>query len=164
MLIRSAETAERQALEQLQLRASTALPDYRDAILEHPESIYLDPKLLCEGRVRIAEVQGQAIGFSVLLRPAGGTLELEGLFVDPPCWRRGAGTALLLDAVRQARLENASAIEVTANPAAVNFYAKFGFVRSGEAQTRFGQAPRMRYLICAASAPPQRSTLTRESR
>jgi len=87
------------------------------------------------------------IGFSVLLAPGGDIAELDGLFVDPPWWRRGAGTALLFDAIQCARAEQAARIEVTANPAAVDFYAKHGFVRTGEVQTRFGQAPRMCYLI-----------------
>jgi hypothetical protein len=34
-------------------------------------------------------------------------------------------------------------IEVVANPQAVAFYEAVGFVEDGEAQTRFGPAPRM---------------------
>jgi hypothetical protein len=37
-----------------------------------------------------------------------------------------------------------SRIEVTANPHAMAFYERAGFVPDGTAETRFGAAPRMR--------------------
>jgi GNAT superfamily N-acetyltransferase len=147
MRIRPGTPNERAAVESLQFRASTELPAYRDAILQHPDSIGLASELLTEGRVRVAETKDSLIGFSVLLAPIADTMELDGLFVDPSWWRRGVGTALMLDAFCVARAEEAARIEVTANILATGFYEKLGFSRLHETHTRFGPAQRMRYLI-----------------
>jgi hypothetical protein len=47
------------------------------------------------------------------------------------------------DAIRIARERGATKIGVVANPQAVAFYTAVGFSPAGEAQTRFGSAPRM---------------------
>jgi GNAT superfamily N-acetyltransferase len=145
--IRLGDPNERGVLENLQFRASTESPVYRDAILQHPDSISLASELLREGRVRVAQAEGTPIGFSVLLAPVRGICELDGLFVDPPWWRRGIGKALMVDAFRIARGDGALSIEVTANPLALRFYEKLGFSHLEETQTRFGPAQRMRYLL-----------------
>jgi GNAT superfamily N-acetyltransferase len=142
--IRYGLPADRMRLEALQFRASTAFPDYRDAILAHPESIRISRELFTQRRVRVAEIAGVPIGFSVILSPIGGISELDGLFVEPACWRRGIGTALMRDAMNLARTERSDAIEVTANPLAVSFYTKLGFVPLCETPTQFGPALRMR--------------------
>ena len=144
MHLRPGKAQERDELEKLQLRSSIALLAYRDAILQHPESIELPLELLEEGRLQVAEVDGLLIGFSVMLAPEEKTGELDGLFVEPAWWGRGVGTALLRDALDRARAEGAIAMDVTANPEAVEFYAQFGFVCLHETQTRFGPAQRMR--------------------
>lgn len=145
---------ERAALVALQFRASTAVEAYREAILAHPDAIDLPFDRLREGRVRVAEVGNAPVGFSVLLAPADGIAELDGLFVDPPYWLRGIGKALLHDAVRRARAEGAVALEVTANPTALEFYLKFGFEDLREEATRFGPARRMSFSL--AKRPPRR--------
>ena len=147
MLLRTGRRDERTVLVELQRRASLALPTYRDAILQNPNAIDLPAELLSTGRVRVAEDDGVPIGFSALFRPSRGRMELDGLFVEPARWRRGIGRALVLDLIARARSEGADAIEVTANPDAVAFYTALGFVHTGETQTRFGPAPRMRCLI-----------------
>lgn len=138
---------DREALEAIQHRASTALPEYRDAILRHPDAIEVPLLLLGGNRVKVAETRSIPVGFSVLLAPAEGIAELDGLFVDPAYWGQGIGWALMLDAVSLAAAENADAIEVTANPRAEGFYAKFGFTRLGQTTTRFGPAMRMTYSL-----------------
>jgi hypothetical protein len=55
----------------------------------------------------------------------------------------------------RARAAGAVRIDVTANPDAVAFYESVGFVAVGEAETRFGPAPRMRLEI--REAEPDRS-------
>ena len=56
---------------------------------------------------------------------------------------RGVGRRLVEDAKRIARERGATRIDVVANPQAVAFYEAVGFKPVGEAQTRFGPAPRM---------------------
>jgi GNAT superfamily N-acetyltransferase len=138
---------ERAALEDIQRRASHALEEYRAGLLDYPESIHLPLGQLEERRVRVAEMESQPVGFSVLLPTNARTYELDGLFVEPSCWRMGVGRALLADAVDLARKQGASRIEVTANENAVIFYVKFGLVRLGSIQTQFGPAARMRYAL-----------------
>ena len=88
------------------------------------------------------------VGFSVAIqdeeRPD--SCELDGLFVEPARWRTGIGRRLIEDALATARAAGAVRIEVVANPQAVAFYEAVGFVAVGEAQTRFGPAPRMSLL------------------
>lgn len=82
MELRCGDPNDRKALEEIQRRASTAMPEYRDAILRHPESVELASGLFNKGGVRVAEVGSIAVGFSVLLPPAAWVAELDGLFVD----------------------------------------------------------------------------------
>ena len=68
--------------------------------------------------------------------------ELEGIFVEPDLWRRGVGSALVAQAVHEARRAGLS-LMVIAAPAAREFYEKYGFSVEGDAETRFGPALRM---------------------
>jgi GNAT superfamily N-acetyltransferase len=145
MHIRFGYPDERSALEDLQRQASLVWPDYRDAILKHPDSIHLPPVQLDERRVRVAETTLETVGFSVILSPVARIAEVDGLFVKPGHWGRGIGRALMVDAAAIARAEDALALEVTANPLAETFYYKCGFILTGHALTRFGPALRMRF-------------------
>ncbi len=142
---------DRAALEEIQRRASLEWEEDRAALLAHPESIQLPVAQLEKRRVRVAEIACEPVGFSVLLPLTAGISELDGLFVEPAHWHAGIGRALMTDTVGLARLQKARAIEVIANPRAEGFYAKFGFVRSGRAQTQFGPAIRMRYVVTEGS-------------
>jgi GNAT superfamily N-acetyltransferase len=140
--IRDARAGEVAALEALQRRAAMVWEDYRADLEAHPDAIELAPAFVRDGLVRVAvDAAGRRLGFSVLLAPAGGARELDCLFVEPDAWRRGVGTALIADAVSRAA---GTALEVTANPRALDFYAAVGFVACGTASTRFGPAPRLR--------------------
>ena len=68
--------------------------------------------------------------------------ELEGIFVEPDLWRRGVGSALVAQAVHEARCAGLS-LMVIAAPAAREFYEKHGFSVERDAETRFGPALRM---------------------
>ena len=147
MQIRFGFPDDRFILEDIRRQASLVWPDYRDAILTHPDSIHLPPVQLVEHRVRVAETALESVGFSVILSPVARIAEVDGLFVKPGHWGRGIGRALMADAVAIARAEDALALEVTANPLAEEFYVKYGFIRTGNASTRFGPASRMRYAF-----------------
>ena len=55
MHIRFGYLNDRFTLEDIQRQASLGWPDYRDAILKHPDSIHLPPEQLDENRARVAE-------------------------------------------------------------------------------------------------------------
>jgi predicted N-acetyltransferase YhbS len=141
--IRTAQLAERDALEQLQRRSSVHEPMYRSQLAEHPDAIELPAEQIEAGLVRVAEEDGVIVGFAVLLDRSGDACELDGLFVEPGRMRTGVGRRLVDDARRIAHDRGAARIDVIANPQALAFYSAVGFVAAGEAHTRFGPAPRM---------------------
>jgi GNAT superfamily N-acetyltransferase len=145
--LRDARASERQALEELQWRASTHLTTYRDELLAHPDAIDLPAGQIDQGLVRVAEQAATLVGFAVLLPAVERTCELDGLFVEPNHWRAGVGRLLIEDAMRIASGRDARQIDVIANPDAVAFYQRVGFIEGTEVKTRFGSARRMRRAI-----------------
>jgi predicted N-acetyltransferase YhbS len=143
LVIRSARSGEREALEDLQRRSSLHWPMYREQLAAQPDAIELPGEQIAAGLVRVAEQYGLVVGFAVLLERCAGACELDGLFVEPDWMGAGIGRRLVNDAKRIARERGATRIDVVANPQAVGFYERVGFVSVGEAQTRFGSAPRM---------------------
>jgi len=137
LVIRLAREDEREELEELQRRASLALPDYREQLEAHPDAIHLPPAQIANGQVFVAELDGRIAGFAAVV---GG--ELDGLFVEPDLWRHGIGRALTDQATHEARNRGFS-LRVIANPAARGFYESCGFSVEGKAQTRFGPGLKM---------------------
>lgn len=135
--IRLAQAGERQQLEDLQRRASLALPDYREQLTAHPDAIHLPRDQIERGQVIVAELDGRMAGFAAVVEN-----ELDGLFVEPDLWRHGIGSALIEAATHQARRDGL-ALRVIASPTAREFYESCGFSVEGEAATRFGPALRM---------------------
>ncbi len=87
----------------------------RDNLLAHPEYLILGPEGLAEGRTYVAEEKGVLVGFATW-NEAGGTIELEDLFVDPGWRRRGIATALVNRIADVLRARGVERLEVTANP------------------------------------------------
>ncbi len=139
--IRLGRPEEREALEELQRRASLALNEYREQLLAEPDAVELPAEQIESGEVIVAELDGQIAGFAAVLIDDS-IAELDGLFVEPDLWRRGIGAALIDVAVHEARRQGLS-MTVIANPSARDFYEKCGFTVEGDAQTRFGPALRM---------------------
>lgn len=147
--IRNAYESERAALEDLQRRSSMHQPMYRAQLQAHPDAIELPAEQINAGLVRVAEDDGAIVGFTVLLPLSDDACELDGLFVEPERMRAGVGRRLVEDAKLIARERGAARIDVVANPQAVAFYEAVGFMRVGEARTRFGPAPRMSLVVSA---------------
>jgi GNAT superfamily N-acetyltransferase len=142
--LRFADPPEREALEDLQRRASLIYDAYRADLLANPDLIALPRWQLEDRRVRLAEKDGVTLGFSAVLPRDTKTCDLDGLFVEPAQWRRGIGRALMEDAFALARAEGKRTMEVLANPYAEDFYLRLGFVRIGIATTALGIAAKMR--------------------
>jgi GNAT superfamily N-acetyltransferase len=138
---RLARPNERLDLEELQRRASRALPEYREQLDAHPEAIELPLEQIDRGQVVVAEgVEGTA-GFAVIVIDQG-SAELDGVFVKPDLWLRGVGSMLVEYAAHEARRAGLS-LTVIAAPGAREFYERCGFSVEGDAETRFGPALRM---------------------
>ena len=142
-VIRRALTTEIADLGDIRRRASLSNDGDRDVLLAHPDALEFAGEGVADGRTRVATVAGQIVGFSTIL-DAEDVVELEDLFVDPPWMRKGIGLELVRDVVDRAIDRGARCIEVTANPHAMAFYARAGFLPGGHAQTRFGPAARLR--------------------
>jgi GNAT superfamily N-acetyltransferase len=72
-------------------RASLFNASDPDKLLAHPEYLTLEREGLAGGRTYVAEEDGLVVGFATWIE-AGGTVELEDLFVDPGWMRRGIAT------------------------------------------------------------------------
>ena len=127
-------------LETLQRRASLALDDYREALLQNPGAIELPAEQIDAGPVHVFERGRVVIGFTVVLLRADGQADLDGLFVDPDNWRSGVGRCLVQVARAVAAARGASLLHVVASPRAQGFYEACGFHARGVEQTRFGPA------------------------
>ena len=125
----------------MQRRASLAVPADRPHLEAHPDAIDLPLAAVERGEVTVAELDGRVAGFAVVQRHDGFT-ELDGLFVEPDKWGRGAGRALVDEATQVAR-RNGQSLVVIAGLEARGFYERCGFASEGPAQTRFGPALRM---------------------
>lgn len=137
--IRTARPDERNALEDVQRRASLMWDEYRPFLLANPEAIALPLAQVQEGWVRVAEEAGRVLGFSALVTRGRG-FDLDGLFVEPEHWGRGVGRALVQDAIARA---DGAVLTVLANPRAEGFYMRLGFAVTGREQTLLGPANRM---------------------
>jgi GNAT superfamily N-acetyltransferase len=137
LTIRPARPEECESLEELQRRASLALPEYREQLEANPDAIHLPPAQVANGQVLVAELDGRAVGFVAVVGS-----ELDGLFVEPELWRQGIGKALTNVAVHEARSRGLT-LSVIADPSAREFYESCGFSVEGEAWTRFGPALKM---------------------
>ena len=141
-VIRDAMPADLAALRDVYRRASLSNEGDRETLLANPDALEFPGLGGDDRRTRVATADGRIAGFATSV-PAGDVIELDDLFVDPGRMRQGAGRALVLDAVAIARELGAGRVEVTANPHALVFYGKAGFIAGHEVQTRFGPGLRM---------------------
>ena len=141
-VIRDAMPADLAALQDVYRRASLSNEGDRQTLLANPDALEFPGLGGDDRRTRVATADGRIAGFATSV-PAGDVIELDDLFVDPSWMRQGAGRALVLDAVAIARELGAGRVEVTANPHALVFYGKAGFIADHEVQTRFGPGLRM---------------------
>lgn len=154
--IRDATPSEAPALEDLQRRSSLVWEEYRAQLTAHPDAISLPVSAIHAGTVRVACGPDRILGFSVTVASADrdGPDELDGLFVEPGAMRGGVGRALIADVVARAARRAVSAIEVTANPRALDFYRKVGFCDGETVSTRFGPGLRMRLELDRSGQQP----------
>jgi len=145
-VIRDAAIADMAALSGVYRRSSLSNEGHRPILLAHPETLEFSDLAVREGRTRAAVAEGEIVGFASWLG-VGDAVEIEDLFVEPRWMRRGIGRALVLDMIAIARGRGTGRVEVTANPHALAFYEKAGFVVYREVVTRFSTAPRMRLEV-----------------
>ena len=121
ILVRLVRRDERQALEELQRRASLEWEDHRADLMAHPDAVVLPADQIEAGRVHVADIQGRIGGFCVVLARSDGDSELDGLFVEPAAWRQGIGRRLVDRAAEVATAERAAWLHVIAGHRALPF-------------------------------------------
>jgi ribosomal protein S18 acetylase RimI-like enzyme len=124
-------------------RSSLSNEGDREALLAHPEALELELPEPADGVVRVGQLEGRVAGFATARLRPGGPVELVDLFVDPSWMRRGVGRALVADVQAMAHARGTSVV-VVANPHALAFYERVGFVAEGQAETEFGPGIKMR--------------------
>jgi GNAT superfamily N-acetyltransferase len=139
--VRDARTDDRDALQEVFRRSSLANERDRPMLLAHPDALEL-PSPQDGDRVRVAVVNQLVVGFATT-RDLGRSLDLIDLFVDPSWMLRGIGHQLVEDAAAHAVACGDGRLEVTANPHALAFYEREGFVTDRDVDTRFGPGFRM---------------------
>jgi len=145
--IRTAGIHEKRALEQLQLRASLANQGDRDHLLDNPDIISIPEAQISSACVFVAEQNGMMLGFAALQPNENGSIELDGMFVEPAYWRHGIGRRLVAHCLAAARQRGASRLQLIANPHALAFYRSCNFREHGTTQTQFGPAILMDALL-----------------
>ena len=142
-MIRTAVAADLPELQRVFRAASLSNVDDAPLLLERPEFLVFAGHGIAEGRTRVAVEGDRVLGFATVVMDDEGP-DLEDLFVDPECHRRGVARRLIEDAVARLKGQGHQALTVTGNPHALEFYRAVGFVEIGEAGTELGPAPRLR--------------------
>jgi len=141
--VQPAVAADVPAVRELYRRSSLSNEGDRELLTMHPELLDWSDAAVREGRTRVAVAGGRVVGFATLLVKET-SAEVEDLFVDPDWMRRGVGRALVEDIAGVAGSMGWPFIEVDANPHAVGFYSRVGFVAVGLAAVEYGTGVRMR--------------------
>jgi ribosomal protein S18 acetylase RimI-like enzyme len=84
----------------------------------------ITPDELAQLWVRVARVDGRAIGFVAL--DVRGPAEITHLWVSPGCQRRGVGRRLLAAAIEEARRRRLPSLAIDSDPNAAAFYEACG--------------------------------------
>ena len=144
-IVRTAVAADLPALQQVFKAASLSNPGDAPLLLARPEFLVFRGDGIAEGRTRVATTADgdRLVGFATVSADPRGGLELEDLFVDPSCRRRGVARQLVFDAVATARAAGHRRLSVTGNPHALSFYRAVGFVEVGQAKTELGGGLRL---------------------
>jgi Acetyltransferases len=137
--VRIARPEDRQSLIEIQRRASLAVQtgEVLRRLIEESEHIDLDNSLLAMGQVVLAEIGAIPVGFASFI-VENGSVELDGMFVDPSHWRLGIGRMILNAVEHEMMARNFARIRVVSSLNAVVFYQSAGFTVVGVERTPLG--------------------------
>jgi len=123
--LRPATVSDCDALSDLSFR-SKASNSYDVAFMEAcRDELAVMPETIAEGELWISEIGGKPVGFFDI-RLENATLEVYALYVDPDLKRSGMGRKLWAAMEERALAMAAKAIELDADPSAVDFYSAMG--------------------------------------
>jgi N-acetylglutamate synthase-like GNAT family acetyltransferase len=123
-----ADTSDVSQLTEIALKSKAVWGYSKELIESWKEDLTVTSKMI-EGQKVFKFLQNdKIIGFYILNQPIHNSIELEFLFVLPKVIGKGIGKQLLMHAVEEAKLQKVKKMNLLADPNAVSFYEKHGFV------------------------------------
>jgi N-acetylglutamate synthase-like GNAT family acetyltransferase len=105
---------------------------YPDHWIKHWEdALTITPEYIETNQVFVAEDGANIVGFYALI-VAQDHADLDHMWVSPEHMGSGVGKALFIHAMRGAKGQNISEVEILSDPHAEDFYKKMGAYRTGE--------------------------------
>lgn len=116
---------------------------YPDNWISHwKDALTITPEYIEANQVFVAEDGEHVIGFYALI-VSDDRAELDHMWVSPDHLGTGVGKALFVHAMRQAKGQNLSEVEILSDPNAEGFYQKMGAYRTGESVSEVDGQPRV---------------------
>ena len=116
---------------------------YPDNWISHwKDALTITPEYIQTNQVLVAEEGESIIGFYALT-VSGGRAELDHMWVSPDRMGTGVGKELFVHAMRTAKGQNLSEVEILSDPNAEGFYQKMGAYRTGESVSEIDGQPRV---------------------
>lgn len=106
------------------------------------DALTITPEYIQGNQVFVAEDDERVIGFYALV-VSDNRAELDHLWVSPDHMGTGVGKALFVHAMRAAKGQNLSEIDILSDPNAEGFYKKMGAYRTGESVSEVDGQPRV---------------------
>ena len=141
-MIRRALINEADTLTKLALAAKSHW-GYPENWMKHWQAdLTISPEYLNDNDVFVAEKDGGIVGFYALITRSD-KAELDHMWVSPDHMGTGVGKALFVHAMRAAKGQDLSEVEILSDPNAEGFYQKMGAYRTGESVSEVDGQPRV---------------------
>jgi N-acetylglutamate synthase-like GNAT family acetyltransferase len=166
--IRPAVPDDAEAISELAVRSKAHWGYTAEQMSVFTRELVLAPAAVTAHRAHVIEENGGIVGFYTLLKRDHDEAELEHIFVDPTCLRRGLGAMLLRHACLVAKHLAFRRLVIQSDPNAAGFYEAMGarFERltpsSIEGRTilvfslDLGDANAVQHRVAADGAAPRR--------
>jgi N-acetylglutamate synthase-like GNAT family acetyltransferase len=116
---------------------------YPDHWVKHwKDALTITPEYIEANRVFVAEEGERILGFYALV-VSQDQAELDHMWVAPDHMGAGVGKELFIHAMRGAKGQNISEVEILSDPNAEGFYKKMGAYRTGELVSEIDGQPRV---------------------
>lgn len=106
------------------------------------DALTITPEYIETNQVFVAEGDEHVIGFYALI-VSHNRAELDHMWVSPDHLGTGVGKALFVHAMRLAKGQKLSEVEILSDPNAEGFYQKMGAYRTGESVSQVDGQPRV---------------------
>jgi len=131
-VLRRAVARDAGALSELSFRSKASSGYDAEFMAACRDELAVTPETMAAGDVWVAEARGKPVGFFDI-RLENDVLEVYALYIDPDVKRAGIGRTLWTEMEKRAVAMTARAMELDADPAAVEFYKAMGCCVIGQA-------------------------------